>query len=508
MRKYLRDGRRFLYALPLWFLLVSGTLLQAQTAPTVIIDWTKTTPNRTTPTLQAVVNPMLRRGSPIHDAALRALNRLAADYVRYAFWFPYPRLVVAELKPPESGQTFWDFQYLDPLVADFAAASGAHPMVWSFSTIPQWMFTTDAPVSYPDDPNQVFWDYSKGSELRDLTALGDYYGRLAAWYARGGFTDELGKFHSSAHHYPIDYWEVFNEVDSEHKTGAEDYVRRYDAVVEAVRKAVPGTKFVGLSLEAPSDHPEMFEYFLNPKNHRPGVPLDYISFHFYAVPTRDQGLSEWQYSFFDRADRFLATTRYILAIRDRLSPQTKIMINEVGTILTSDFDPDDLAHIKRPIPADYWNLSGAMFAYLYVQLAKLGVDVLGESQLVGFPTQFPSVSMIDWTTGEPNARFSVLELLKNNFAPGDEMPSTDIKGGPPGDADAIQAQAFVRGKLRKLLLINKRNREISIQLPKECAGASLESIANGPAPDKLSNPDEIVRLPPLSVSVIKLKILE
>ena len=41
--------------------------------------------------------------------------------------------------------------------------------------------------------------------------------------------------------------------------------------------------------------------------------------------------------------------------------------------------------------------------------------------MVGYPTQFPSVSMVDWETGAPNARFRVLELLKNNFGPGDKL---------------------------------------------------------------------------------------
>lgn len=55
------------------------------------VDWTKTQPLRTTPTLQMVVNPMLRRGSPIHDATFAALKQLGADDVRYAASHPYPR---------------------------------------------------------------------------------------------------------------------------------------------------------------------------------------------------------------------------------------------------------------------------------------------------------------------------------------------------------------------------------------------------------------------------------
>ena len=497
-------GGRALLSVLIYSLLAAPLL--AQTAPSVLIDWGKTTANSTTATLQAVVNPMLRRGSPIHDASFAALQRLGADYVRYAFWFPYPKLAVAELKPPSQNETFWDFQYLDPLVEDFVQASGSHPLVWSFSTIPEWMFATEKPVAYPEDPNLVQWDYSQGSELRDLKALGDYYARLASWYSQGGFTDELGHFHASGHHYPIAYWEIFNEMDSEHTTTAEKYTERYDAVAQAVAKVAPGAKFVGLALEAPADNPGMFEYFLDPRNHRPCIPLDYISFHFYTVPSRDQGIEQWQYTFFDQADRFIAVTRYIRQIRNRLSPATKIVINEVGSILTSDFDPADLGHIAHPIPAAYWNLSGALYAYLYVELARLGIDVIGESQLVGFPTQFPSVSMVDWRNGKPNARFTVLELLKNNFQPGDAMAGTSVKNGPPGAADGIEAQAFVRGPQRKLLLINKRDREIAVELPKDCLGAAVEMIGNGSAElAHQSANDATLHLPPLSVSVVTLK---
>ena len=65
-------------------------------------------------------------------------------------------------------------------------------MILNFSTTPQWMWVTPKPISYPSDPNQFFWDYTQGTEIRDSSGkeLGDYYGRLASWYINGGFTDE------------------------------------------------------------------------------------------------------------------------------------------------------------------------------------------------------------------------------------------------------------------------------------------------------------------------------
>src|SRR5205085_7210435 len=112
---------------------------------------------------------------------------------------------------------------------------------------------------------------------------------------------------------------------------------------------------------------------------------------------------------------FIATARYIEEIRKRLSPSTQTTVNEIGSILAGD------PNLQTPIPDSYWNLSGACYAYVFGNLATLGIDIAGESQLVGYPTQFPSVSMVDWNTGAPNARFRVLELLKNNFGPDDKI---------------------------------------------------------------------------------------
>jgi hypothetical protein len=55
----------------------------------------------TTPTLQVVVNPLLaRQYSPVYKEIFANLKQLNAEYTRYAAWFPYPKLSVAELDPP------------------------------------------------------------------------------------------------------------------------------------------------------------------------------------------------------------------------------------------------------------------------------------------------------------------------------------------------------------------------------------------------------------------------
>lgn len=469
-----------------------------QTA-TLKIDWTKVIrESKTVATLQVVVNPPLRRGSRIHDRVYQELQGLGADYVRYVPWLPYPKLAVAELRPPDAQRTYWDFSLIDPMTEDFLKATEGHPVILNFSTIPAWMFKTPAAVEYPEDPDLPVWKYTQGTELRDasMQELGDYFARLVSWYTRGGFTDERGKKHVSGHHYKIDYWEVLNEVDFEHNMTPEQYTARYDAIVAAIRKVAPRMKFVGLALAEPGKNPRMFEYFLNPQNHQRGTPLDMISYHFYATPTDDQAADVQQYTFFTQADRFLDVVRYIEEIRQRLSPATRTAINEIGAILPGD--PGEPGRDPAPIPNSYWNLAGATYAYVFANLAEMGIDIAGESQLVGYPSQFPSVTMLDWNGGAPNARFRVLELLHRHFGPGDRLMETAISN------PYIHAQAFrTRGGKREILLINQRDRAMTVTLPEAAAWEYIDTTTgSGPAATAAVN--GAVTLNGFSVGVVTL----
>ena len=459
----------------------------------VTIDWTKTIlVSRSTPTLQVVVNPPLRHGSSIHDPVFAALRDLGAENVRYVPWLPYPRLAVAELEPPTATTTSWDFSLIDPMTLDFLGATQAHSTILNFSTIPAWLFKTPQPITYPADPNQPFWDYTQGTELKDptLKELGDYYARLISWYAQGGFTDEHGVSHTSGYHFKIPWWEVLNEPDYEHKTTPQEYTQRYDAIVSAIHNVSPQTKFVGLAL-ADADRFDYYDYFLDQRNHRPGIPLDAISYHFYAKPGNGTNASNPDvWNFCGQADKFLDTVRKIESIRRRLSPSTQTAIDELGVIA-----PDES---WKNLPV-YWNAAGAMYAYLYMELSKLGIENVGESQLVGYPTQFPSVSMVNWETGQPNARFRVLEMLKNNFGPGDALVFTHVPG-----AD-IAAQAYRTAAGRKLLLVNKRDAALDVVLPSEAAGARMEVVdatTGGNPAQRIAVSGTRLTLAPFAVAVI------
>ena len=499
--QHLREVNCFTGFLVAGFACIATSIpLHGQQAVELSIQWDKTTMvSKSTPTLQVVVNPPLRHGEPLSIASYKAVKELGADYVRYVPWLPYPKLAVAELEPPTPQKTSWDFSLIDPMTKDFLAATEGHPTVMNFSTMPTWLFKTDKPVTYPSDPNQPVWNYTQGTELRDPTGkeMAGYYERLVSWYVNGGFTDENGVRHESGYHYKLPVWEVLNEVDSEHAMTPEDYTKRYDAIVEGIRRASPETKFMGMALAGPRDRPDYFEYFLNPANHKPGIPLDYISYHFYASPTRSQSVADWQYTFFDQADGFLSTVRYAESIRKRLSPSTKTDLDELGVILPTDNTAAD----KVPPPAAYWNLAGSLYAYLYVELSRLQIDIIGESQLVGYPTQYPSVSMMDWRNNKPNARFWVLKLIKDNFHSGDKLVDTNVGGPASGD---VEAQAFLTPSGRKLLLANKRDHAIEVKLSDAQSASALmvDESTGDDAARSVKTTDGKLTLEPFAVSMV------
>jgi hypothetical protein len=642
------------------------------------IDWHGPgTVSRTTPTLQVVVNPMIRRESPIHDNVYRALRNLHTDYVRFVPWFPYPKLGVAELEPPSDGRTSWDFSLIDPLVEDFEKATRGRSTILNFSTIPEWMWqpapwtlqdgalrvvggdnglaasgadwtdytftagvtplatgsqagapyaqagwlvrmrdpgngygfllsdypytapaaagyivfvlfengqvssvrptalpfaveggrtyqvrtvaagsdltvTVDgtdvltvhdttfaagtvgfrengsesagfdnvtvtsaagatllsddfsgdlsrwaAPVAYPADPDEPAFSYSQGRTLAvPPSVVADYYRRLVSWYTAGGFTDEYGVFHRSNHHYPLPYWEVLNEVDFEHGISPQDYTTLYDAIVTAIREVSPRTEFVALALGNSADL-DYYRYFLDRDNHRPGVPLDLISYHFYAQPNAADTVDQYGPDGFAQADRFIGTVGQIEEIRKALAPSVRTTVDELGTILPAAATQPDPA----PIPDAYWNFSGGIYAYVFARLALMGIDIVGESQLMGYPSQYPSVSMLDWTTGDPNARYRVLQLILEEVPAGCRL--IEIAGQSSSDTYVLALEDHHR---RKVLMINKTNAPVTVAVDGLGAGRVriVDQLSAGGAIREEHGAGDVVTLGGYAVAVATL----
>jgi Glycosyl hydrolases family 39 len=472
-----------------------------QSAPIDLrIDWKKVAAiNRTTVTLQVVSNPPLRPGSPIYENAWKSFRELKPAYARLALWYPYPRLAVAEISPPSSLQTFWDFSNMDPLVENFFRGVGKRPSVLSIATAPQWMFSS-APVEVPRNPDEPVWNYEQGSALRDgsLREISDYYERVARWYLKGGFRDERGVRHSSGHHYKPAYWEVFNEPEYEHNFTAAQYTQIYDAVTARLLSVDRNLKFTGMSLAVPDKGEEFLNYFLDHSHHASGARLDAISYHFYAHGKRGETPETQAVSFFQQADQFLDTVKKVEAIRQRLSPETETQINETGCIGADDSDEGSNKMGGIGIPSFYWNLCGAVFSYAAARLAEDGIQVVGASQLLGYPSQYPTVSLLDWTTGLPNARYQSLLLLMRNLQPGDRL------GDALNRADLYSLPITKKSGARILLLINKTPRELHLVLsgdPSRWKEQHVDTTSAGATPHRGPVSGEVL-LGPFAVMVL------
>jgi hypothetical protein len=491
----------------LFFTVAAFHALRAQDQPIEVkVHWGQVIRvSKTVPSVMLGSGPGMWRGSAPHDQIFQIIKELGADDVRFAGGgYLYPHYGVAELAAPTATTTSWDFSKLDEVTEDVMNALQGHPIVLNFTTIPAWMFKQTEPVHYPTDPTKMCWDCGRGKELRDPTyrEVADYFARVVSWHVKGGLTDELGKWHESGHHYKVDYWEVFNEPDLEHGFDPQTYTKLYDAIVEAIHKVSPETKFVGISDSYAGGHPDFFMYFLNPRNHKPGIPLDMISYHFYAVPGTDESPEVQPITCIYQADRFLEIVGYIEAIRKKFSPGTGTMVNEIGTMQPEDWEQSKPDYVFKPIRPSYWNLSAANFAYVYAGLAARGIDVANESGIPAGPGMWPSIAVNDWETGEPNARFRVLELIHENFRPGDKIVDAESSSG------SVMTQGYVTSAgERKLLIVNKRDREFTLTLP-EAKSGKLQVVdqTTGSNPPAASTIDgESFSLRGLGVAVVTLR---
>ena len=178
------------------------------------------------------------------------------------------------------------------------------------------------------------------------------------------------------------------------------------------------------------------------------------------------------------------------AVIAALSPATLTALDETGT------DMDNVLDAGAP-PGNaprYWVAAAGYWAYLFGRLAATSptVRVLGASQLMDAPGQEPSVTLVDWQTGNGTARFWVVALFVRLFADGDVLAATTATVSAGGDAGALYAQAFRArggggsGACGRLLLVNKRNARANVTLDADagcvCAQAHIVDELNGLSP--------------------------
>lgn len=456
----------------------------------------------TAATVEVDVMPFLSRttsGGPF-GAYYEALSSLGAEYVRFAPWFPNPRVVVTELTPPNCNATHpatnWDSTHFDQVMSDFyvavcgpGAAEGAceRSVVQQLSTMPSWLFVDGYDYEkLPTDPWNTpdpFDVYTAGKALKDPSceAMARYFARLAGWYTVGGFHDDCGHWHASGLRYPWYGLSILNE--DEHHLQPDDgraYTACYDAVKAAVAKVNPQIVPAGPEWAVPSL--DVLGYFMNASNHADGEPPPLVTYHW--ASSHDAASAE---DFFEDWQRALsASIDPIGALRDPTRTQLGLnefipfvkdyydcrgvpaeVCSEAADVYSGWMDPrfaqgdPDLQHargigINRTTVS--WNAAASLFAFAFGTLAERGYLFVGQDQLVGgtWPDNEPAVSMLDWQSGEPNAKYWVTRLLAatvGSRAPKRLSPSNT---SDPAGLYALAFTATAPPHARSLLLVNKR----------------------------------------------------
>ena len=153
---------------------------------------------------------------------------------------------------------------------------------------------------------------------------------------------------------------------------------------------------------------------------------------------------------------------------------------------------------------------------MFAHLSAIGVDVVGSSQLMGYPQlddvlgglspQYSSVSMVNWTTGAGTSRVRILELLMHELPVGSELVETV----DTANMTDVFAQAYIvtspidNSTEYKLLVVNKRSAAQKVTVTGVSGGGMLtideQSGERPPRREKLSSDD--ITLAPFAVSII------
>ena len=301
------------------------------------------------------------------------------------------------------------------------------------------------------------------------------------------------------------YWEVLNEVDFEHQTTPEQYTERYDAIVDAIHNVSPEMKFMGLAVAAPQRRSALSLRVLpRPRNiMRPGpAGLDFLSLLRGAALSEDIETGSTRSSI--KPTDFSTDVRYMEAFASDSRPRRRPIIDELGVDLPTDELEDSTGKAGlRSHPAALLERRGPLYAYLFIDFRSMGIDVIGESQLVGYPTQFPSVSMMDWKNGKPNARYWVLKLHQG------QLPCRRY-----ARQDRVQPlERHRRSGLRhsrrtQVPALNRHNRPAEVTLPPGITSYTLSTVDG----DTGDDPPRVAReafpaltLAPFAVAVLSWK---
>lgn len=183
-------------------------------------------------------------------------------------------------------------------------------------------------------------------------------------------------------------------------------------------------------------------------NHDDGQPPPYVSNHvaLYGGPQ-----DEWL-GLFEGVDEWVSHVATPLeAARRQLAPGSVLVMNEFIPFQQEWCNTSFKPPAGRPPPTcDWagnssigarmdratlgWNAAAASFAYGFGMLSEMRFGWVGADQLIGgvWPDNEPAVASLDWSTGEPNAKYWAVRMLARRLgATPRKLYAGRVTGGPP-----------------------------------------------------------------------------
>ena len=135
---------------------------------------------------------------------------------------------------------------------------------------------------------------------------------------------------------------------------------------------------------------------MNASNHKPGIPLDWLSYHFYSQVGAGTSAAGFGEKFFSDADAFIeevSEIQQLIALYANTSVTGKPLKNYIDEIGCFYGDVQQAGvpgkgkglDLMGPNATLYWNAGAAMYSYVFGHFTEIGIEFAGASQLMGVP---------------------------------------------------------------------------------------------------------------------------
>ena len=423
----------------------------------------------------------------------------------------------------------WDFTQMDKTVNTFMNKFDNSIML--FSAKPDWEFSVNQNIkigeNVTDNPYNTTLNYCQKqdgcyanhiSNVTSKTGLVHYLTQIINWYQNGTLIDEYDNIYKNTNKlHNFSFFEVLNEPDIFNEFTIEQYTSIYDNLLLNIKNTnidpyLNKIKYVGLTMADPQNKMNWFNYFLNKSNHLSDqIPIDYISFHHYASLESQNRNNPSTYSqLFKSIEYFIYnTTVNIAQIKNKLHPSTKLIIDELGTML----QPTDSDLVP---PSIYYNFAGAYYLYGITELMKInklynaGIITVHNSAYIGYPylkqEYFPlspggvppmwvSLSSLNWTNGVGNAKYWAQKMYIDHIGLDSQLIET-----MNNNQTCLYSQGFINSSDKKLiLLINKCYQNIKVTINEMDNGGIAhvvdETTGDNPARQETLTGNELTLMP-------------